>query len=296
MKKNYYKLNPHPDFTKEQTRNCEIINAVSKNETDKLRELLKEIPHFDVTVPLPGEKIPVLHYAARLGNMEALLVMLEENGCAHVTCKYNWNILHYGAVMNNDDLISIGAQYGVNPRYADVYGYSPLMLAAYSGNVNPLISLLTKFPTSDNLINQQNYDGDTSLMLAIFHKEKTTSKELIKRKANIYLENDKDLSPAMIGIDNGIDVQKIQDDFIIKELHDKLEKDNGRSAAQTNIEIEFYNKAIDFVTNTNKEIDNRLLSHNFNIFLKNYVDRKLSGADTVKKFEKIKIHKNKKER
>ena len=281
---------PLKSFTKKETSAYRIINAVSRNDIPSLKDYLNYLNHSYVSVPGIGTvEIPLLHYAARLGRIEAVDAMIEVNGNAHVTSDKKLNLLHLGAILDNCDLIEIGAKYGLNPRYADCNGNTPLMLSALHDSIGPLKMLISEFPNGMQSINQQNYKGNTALMLALQSERSTAAKELIKRYADIYIENDDMQSTIIVGKNIGIDVQKIKDDLMRKEMERKYITGTPETRKNLNMQVKLYNRAIEFVNETAKDKLTSGCSVEFNKFLSDYAERQNKCPINQSKLPKIKI-------
>ena len=141
-----------------------------------------------------GAKVPALHLAAYMGDMEKLKKFLEEGINVNTRGKYNTTALHTAANSGKKDIVEFLINKGANVDARDSFGLAPLYYAALH-NYEDIANLLLDKGTD---INAKDKKGYTLLYYAIWDegdKGKDAIKLLISKGANVKEKDPKGFTP-----------------------------------------------------------------------------------------------------
>ena len=123
--------------------------------------------------------------AAMAGNRDAVKALLQSGADVNTAQADGMTALHYAAMKNDGELAKMLLAAGANVKAATrLGGYTPVLLAARSGNAAALEVLLTSAPSRE-LANSATSNGTTALMLAAQAGNVDVVKLLLANEAKI---------------------------------------------------------------------------------------------------------------
>ena len=214
--KSMIKRGADPSLTDNKGWNT-LHHAASGGDTDIISLIHTHLPNIESKT---GEGYTPLMVAAFCGKLHAVKWFLEKG--ATVACESNrgWNTLHCAAKGGDTDIISLIHTHLPNIESKTGEGYTPLMVAAFSGKLHAVKWFLEKGAaiacedkrgwsllhyaamggdpdTIDHIlthlpdVDSKTADGETPLIIAVFYGELQGVKYLLERGANPLAKDNK---------------------------------------------------------------------------------------------------------
>lgn len=141
------------------TDDSDFIKAVEKNDVYKIHEAIVGGKSANTKTP-EGE--PVLELAARLGNYEAVRMLLLSGARVDSRSREGETALTSAARVGSLSIVNLLLQAGADPNIGGARGETPLIIATANGSDNVVAALIAKGAD----VNQQDYTGRTPLAAA----------------------------------------------------------------------------------------------------------------------------------
>ncbi len=152
------------------------------------------VPLTQASSPRVGSMEEEFLQAARLGDEEKVLSLLNQGISINVQNKYGWNALGYAVSKGHYQVARILLERGTNPNEASITGMTPLMIAAMEGNIDG-VKLLLNFNADPNAKGQV---AKTALMNASARGHIEVAKLLLQHGADINVHEDANGQTALI--------------------------------------------------------------------------------------------------
>ncbi|XP_054762967.2 transient receptor potential cation channel subfamily A member 1-like [Lytechinus pictus] len=142
-----------------------------------------------------------LHWAAETDHLGFVEFLLKNGGyrLLEITDIYEQTALHYAAEAGNVEMIKKLIQYEVKGEVRDMTEKTPVHIAAQAGYLSCVEELLHQTPL---LLNDEDQDGMTPLLIACYHGHRDLVKTLLKIGADITSVNDDHRTALMLAAMN----------------------------------------------------------------------------------------------
>ncbi|CAH1795593.1 unnamed protein product [Owenia fusiformis] len=144
-----------------------------------------------------------LHWATECNNYETLTTLLQFEGMCNLIERRDQSdqtVLHYAATLGNIEAVQLLLDKGARPGSKDQEDKTPLHLAAESNNVEVVRCLIN---LSGAETNDDDIDGRTPLLLACLHGHSVVVRLLLVLGADISSRDDDQRSALMLAAMNG---------------------------------------------------------------------------------------------
>ena len=138
-----------------------LMAAAAAGDAGLVRELLAAGADPAATNRLGGS---VLMYAIGGGNLDAVRQLLDTEIALDGQASNGWSAVTMAAAKNEGEMLALLGAAGAELNPADIYGWTPLMRAAYQGHRHAVTALL-ELPGLD--LARVNHNGQTALHLAV---------------------------------------------------------------------------------------------------------------------------------
>lgn len=193
--------------------------AIESNNTSKLTKLAKEMPDVNLLTPERNKsaimaaaaagdvkltkllisvgadpRIPnynsgtSLMYACWGGNYAVAKTLLDNQLSPEIDSQASngWTAMMMCSVKNRGLIVRLLLSRQADPNIADIYGWTPLMRAAYEGKLESLTELLA---VADTRVDLRNFNGQTALHLAAAGKQKSAYQQLLSHGSDPQLSD-----------------------------------------------------------------------------------------------------------
>ncbi len=142
--------------------NQQFKTLLHNNQTKQLRTVIESGVDLN---SMDSKRVAPIHYAAYLGNVEILQMMVDHHVNVHAMVFGGWNPLHYAAYGGQVEAGKFLVAQGIDINSQDVGGETPLFYAVEAGFL-PMVQWLV-FNGAD--VNKPNNDKETPLSLSEHH-------------------------------------------------------------------------------------------------------------------------------
>lgn len=137
-----------------QARAIPLIDAITKNNFQKVIELIQS--GVDVNIQIPGGGKTALHLAIELGYEKIALALINAKANLNAMTKGGFTPLHIAAQRGNTELIGLLVNSGSDINICNLVGTTPLHEAAANGHKDAVIQLLKLKASPDIKDNRYN--------------------------------------------------------------------------------------------------------------------------------------------
>ena len=182
----------------------------------------------------PDGLLTPLYLAVALGHSKTAEYLIKEGADADVRSFRNNTLLHEAARGNTSEIFQLLLEHNLDPFEKNVFGSSPLHLAAANGDTN-IVDIYLAMRNIDAGLNMVDLDGSSALAVAIEKEHIQIAHQLISQGADIHLldrfhQSSLNLSSCLKEttvfkelIEGGVDVNKA-DIFGYTALHRSAER------------------------------------------------------------------------
>ena len=162
--------------------NIQLLNAVLKNENNRVVELLNQGAYSDSRY---NDDKTALMLASKNGNLEIVKSLIDNGADVNAKDDDGDTALIYASANGNSDVVNTLLENKANVHSKNNNGEIALMLASHFGQ-NDVVNTLIKNKAT---VNEKDYDGDTALMMASVYGHNEVVKTLIDNGAYINERN-----------------------------------------------------------------------------------------------------------
>jgi hypothetical protein len=166
-----------------------IVDAAKRNEVVTVQRLLREDPR--AVAATDRDRCTPLHYAANLGNLQIIQLLLMYRANVNARQRDGWTALHSAAITSQVPAMQLLCDHGADISALTDDGNAPIHKAAQydaASSVNFLLSTGVDIDTP-------NADGNTALAVAAAYGQMNTGEFLIACGANLNSKNKNGRTP-----------------------------------------------------------------------------------------------------